>query len=148
MEEEEALARVAPVEGLDPRSRRGQDLVVAGIVALGRVPEVAQDREVDVGIEVAERLHLEMLQQVLDAGDAAEQRRNDHHRPRALGNAGFEVQPRQPARRHQRGDDALNQLAPRARSRGSAPGAAAATDHLGSADGVGVGRGGERCRGR
>ena len=64
----------------------------------------------DVGIEVAERLHLEVLQQALDAGDAAEQRRNDHHRPGALGNAGFEVQPRQPARRHQRGDDALHQL--------------------------------------
>ena len=45
-------------------------------MCLGRgVPEVTQDREVDVRIEVAERLNFDVRQQLTDPLDAVEDRR-------------------------------------------------------------------------
>ena len=67
MEEEEAvgaLRGVLRVERVDAGARRRENLGVAR-QRLGRgVPEVAQDREVDVRIEVAERLDLEVRDQI------------------------------------------------------------------------------------
>ena len=66
-------------------------------------------REVHVRIEVAERLHLEMLDQLPRPLDAVEDRRDDHHRPRVVRDAG-EIEARQAARRDQVADDALDDL--------------------------------------
>ncbi len=89
-----------------PVARRGEDRVVAGQVARVGVGEVAEDREVDVRIEVAERQHLEVLEQRRHRVDAREQRRHDDHRPRVVGNAVGEVEARQPPRRDRPGDHA------------------------------------------
>ena len=53
-----------------------------------RVGEVAEDREVDVRIEVAERQHLEVLEQRRHRLGARQHRRHDDHRARVVGNAG------------------------------------------------------------
>ena len=55
-------------------------------------------REVQPRVGIAERVHLEVRQQLLDGVDAAEQRRHDDHRPALLGDAVLEIEPRQPAR--------------------------------------------------
>ena len=72
----------------------------------------------DVGVEVPEGLDLEVLEEMLDALHAPEERRDDDHRPRALRDAVGELEARKPARRHERGDEALDERAWRARSRG------------------------------
>ena len=48
--------------------------------------------------------------QVLDAGQAAQQRRDGDHRAGALGHAALEVETREPARMDQRGHEALDEL--------------------------------------
>ena len=53
------------VERLDAGARGRQDLGVARQRLGGRVAEVAQEGEMDVRIEVAERLHLEVRDQLL-----------------------------------------------------------------------------------
>ena len=63
----------------------------------------------NVGIEVAERLHIEVGDQVHDALHAVEQRRHDDHRP-GRGGHGVELDTRQPARRDQIADQPLQQL--------------------------------------
>ncbi len=65
------VGHVPAVERLDPGHRRGQDLVVSGNRERRRVLEVAEDREVDPGVEVAERLHLQVRQEPLDLLDAS-----------------------------------------------------------------------------
>jgi hypothetical protein len=67
------------------------------------VAEVAQHGEVDVRVDVAERLDLEVARNSVDLLDAVEDRRHDHHRARRGGHA-IELEPREPLRRHQRAD--------------------------------------------
>ncbi|MEO7154370.1 MAG: hypothetical protein ABI054_06955, partial [Planctomycetota bacterium] len=62
VKEVEGGARVASIERFDSRSRGGEDLVVTLHHTLRRVFEVAQDREVDAGVEVAQRLHFQVLE--------------------------------------------------------------------------------------
>ena len=52
----------------------------------------------DARIEIAERQHLEVLEQRVDAVDAGQQRRHDDHRAGVVGHAVGEVEPRQPLR--------------------------------------------------
>ncbi len=101
MEQEEAVAPPfgqAAVQGLDALLGRGQDRLVLGQVARGRVREVAQDREVDVRVEVAEGEDLDVLHQLLDLGHAGEQRGHDHHRPLVRRDALPELEAREPPR--------------------------------------------------
>src|SRR6478735_8135844 len=98
MEQEEAIRtalRVGRVESVDAGG--------------GRVAEVAQDRKMDVRIEVAERLDLDVRQQRLDALDAVEDGRHDDHRPCRLGDA-IELETRQAPRRDEPGNRALENL--------------------------------------
>ena len=82
-----------------PAVRACQHCGIVAAPASGGVGEVAEDGEVDVRIEVAERLHLEVLDQLVHTGHAGQQGRDDDHRPRLLGDAGGEIEARQPPRR-------------------------------------------------
>ena len=104
MEEEEAvlvLGGVAEVQLLDPAPRLLEQRGVVGHLRGGGVREVAQDREVDVGVDVAERLHLEVLDELAYPFAAREQRGHDDHRARALGHAPLQLEPGKTAGRDQ-----------------------------------------------
>jgi hypothetical protein len=58
------------------------------------VGKIAEEREVDARIEIAERLNLEMRQQRVDGLHAAEQGWHNHHRATCLGNAALELETR------------------------------------------------------
>ena len=88
-----------------------------GIVRGRGVAEVAQDREVDVRVHVPERLHLEVLEEPLDARRRS--REASGRRPssaRSRGRRPTRSRRGQPARRHERGHEALDEERPRARS--------------------------------
>ena len=111
VEEEETVpgsGGVAAVEGLDSGDGGGEDLRVALHRLCGRVLEVTENREVDVRIEVAEGLHLEVLEKLLDARHASEESGHDHHRAGALGDASDEIEAGQSTGWHERGDEALD----------------------------------------
>ena len=95
-----AVAGVAMVQGVDARSRGGQNVGVVRPVLGEGVGEVAEQREVNARIEVAERLNLEVREQLVDRAHAAEQGRHDHHRAAILGHAAVEFETRE----HPRGD--------------------------------------------
>ena len=97
------------VERFDPAPGGGQDLLVARQRLGGRVADVAEDREVDARVHVAEGLHLEVRDQLAGALHAVEDRRDDHHGAGVLRH-GAQLEPRQPARRNQVGDDPLHDL--------------------------------------
>ena len=63
----------------------------------------------DVRVQVAESLNLEVVDQAAHPLHARKERGNDDHRPRALGHAAGEIQPREAARGHEPGRDALDQ---------------------------------------
>jgi hypothetical protein len=103
-----AALGVACVQGVDPGSRGAQDLRVVRHLARGGVREVAQDREVDARIEIAESQHLEVLEQLGDPRDAREQRRHDDHGSRALRHAAQEVEAGKAAWRSEADKQALD----------------------------------------
>ena len=112
VEQEETVVpvgRVPAVERLDTGHGRGQDLVVTGDRERLRVLEIAEDREVDPGVEVAERLHLQVRQEPVDLPHAAEEHGHDHHGAGALRDPFAEVEAGKPARWHERRHDALNE---------------------------------------
>src|SRR5439155_18780394 len=83
VEEEEAvlvLGGVAEVELLDAGASLLEEAGVVRHLGSGGVLEVAEDGEVDVGVHVAERLHLEVLDELPDALAADLQRGDDDHR--------------------------------------------------------------------
>ena len=95
MEEEEPIGvpgTESPIERLDAGTRRRQHRRVTRHVARRGVGEVAQDREVDVRIEIAERQHFEVLQQRRHRRLARQHRRHDDHRPRLGGNRTGELE--------------------------------------------------------
>ena len=96
------------IEFGDASARRGQDLLVPGRCCGVGVGEVAEHREMQSRVGIAEGVHLEMREQFLDRGDAAEQGRDDHHRPAFFGDAVLEIEPRQPARPAQSRRQALH----------------------------------------
>ena len=67
--------------------------------ALGRVAEIRQQGEVQVLIAVGEEAHLEIVDELLDMRRGVDDRRHDHQRPVAGGNAAPQVELRQLARR-------------------------------------------------
>ena len=117
---------VARVERDDAPTSGAQDGLVLRHLAGGGVREVAQDREMDQRIEVAEREHLEALEQLGDPLDARQERRHHDHRPRVLGHAAQEVEARQPPRsgkaRAQALDDGRGHVAGRQQQQQRHPG--------------------------
>jgi hypothetical protein len=103
------IGRVPAVERLDTGDGCGQDLVVSGYRWRLRILEIAQDREVDPGVEIAECLHLQVRQEPLDLAHATEERGHDHHRACAFRDPFAEVEAWEAARRHDRRHDALNE---------------------------------------
>ena len=100
---------VARVQRLDALARGRHDRRVARPLRLVRVHEVAEQREVEVRVEVADRLDLEVLDQLPRPRDAVEHGRDDHHGPRGGRHAAAQVEARQPPRLHQPGGDALHE---------------------------------------
>ena len=115
MEQKEAIGVLGaepPIEILDAGARGGKDRRVLGQLARFGVGEVAEDREMDARIEVAEREHLHVLQQRRHRVGARQQRRHDDHRAgvvRDALNAIGEVETRQTTRRERPGDHALSE---------------------------------------
>ena len=66
MAQKEPVPPVRRVQSFDPRDRRGENPCVLGLRLHGRVAKVTQDREVDMRIEVAERLHFNVRDQYLE----------------------------------------------------------------------------------
>ena len=111
VEEEEAVPPAlaeAGVQRLDAAAGRGEDGFVPGQLARRGVGEVAEDGEVDAGVEVPEREDLEVLELPLDALHAGEQRGHDHQGARVLRDAGREIESRQPPRRREARREALD----------------------------------------
>ena len=81
-----------------PVARAVEDRRVLRRVGGVGVGEVAENREVDAGIEIAEREHLDVFEQRVDAVGARQHRRDDDHRAGGVGNAVGEVEARQPLR--------------------------------------------------
>ena len=104
-----ALGAVLGVERFDAGARRGQDLGIVRHRLGRRVAHVAQQREVDVRVDVAEGLDFQVGNQFVDALDAVEHRRHDHHGA-GVGRDGHQFEPRQPPRRDQIADDPLHDL--------------------------------------
>ncbi len=92
------VRRVLQVERLDARGGVRHQLVVARHVLGRRVAEVGQQPVVQVRIAVGEEAHLERVDQLVDAAQAADQRRHHHQRARAAGDAERVVHARQHAR--------------------------------------------------
>jgi hypothetical protein len=111
MQEKEAPAgriRIARVQRLDPGARRGDDRFVPRHRLGGGVDEVAQDREVDAGIEIAQREHFDVLDHLLDIGDLGEEGRYDDQGASRRGDAGPGVDARQALRRDEARHQALH----------------------------------------
>ena len=102
------LGAEPPVERLDSRPRSGNERRIVGQFARVGVGEVAEDRKMKMRVEVAEREHFDVLQQHGDRVGARQHRRHHDHRSRIVGNAVREIEARQPTRRNQPCDGALN----------------------------------------
>ncbi len=119
MEQEEAIRVLGAeplVEGLDcPRAqRRG----VGGSSGSSRASASAKSLRIAkwmMRVEVAEREHLDVLEQRRDRVGARQHRRHDDHRAGVVGNAVREVEARQPTGRDRPGDDALRDARSRCR---------------------------------
>jgi hypothetical protein len=97
------------VERADALARRLEDRAVVRLRLFSGVPEVAQDGEMNVRVEIAERLDLEVREQFVHARDAVEHRRHDHHRPIGLWHRS-QLEPGQAPRRNQPADQPLQNL--------------------------------------
>ena len=96
------------VERLDAGLRAGQQRLVAFDVLALRVGEVGEQGEVNVGVEVSQRLYFELLEQPVHAVQVVEQGRHDDHGATFFRDAAMQLEPGQPQRGHHRGQEALN----------------------------------------
>ncbi len=112
MEKEEAIGPalgVPGVQGFDTFASGCQNLAVARERFARGVPEIAQDGELDVPIDVAERLHLDVGEQIVHSFDAVEHRGHDDDCPCGLRDV-VQFQAGEPARWDQVADDPLQDL--------------------------------------
>ena len=79
-----------------PAVRAFEQRRIARRIGRGRIGEVAQDREVDARVGIAQREHLDVFDQLIHAGGGGQHRGDDHHGPRGFRNAGREIESRQP----------------------------------------------------
>ncbi len=88
-QEKHILARqsVSRVQGFDARRRSGEYPFIVRPVLGCSIGEVAQDRELQIGIAIGEILHLEMLERFLYTVHASQESRNDDRRHVLFGNA-------------------------------------------------------------
>ena len=102
---------VPRVEGPHTLDRGGRDGLVVRAGLGGRVGEIAQHREVEVGLAVGQELDLEVLQRLAHGVDAAEEG-GDHHRGAELGRDAVlvQVELRQRARREEGGDQLIHDV--------------------------------------
>ena len=113
-----AMEEIEPIEGsvgesgiesLDARARRREGRLVLRHAACGSVREVAEDREVDPRVEVSEGQDLQMLELPFDVHGIRQERGNDHHDPRGLGDCRRVVEAREAPRRRQTRGQALDE---------------------------------------
>ncbi len=98
-----------PVERLDACARRFENRVVFGQHLGRRVGKVAEHGKVNVRIDVAERLHLQVREELRHIPGPIQDRGDDDHRARGGWHA-LELQARQPSRRDQLADYTLQDL--------------------------------------
>ncbi len=104
-----AVGRMPGVEGVDREASSLDDGGVLRHRFAVRVAHVAEDGEVHMRIEVAERLHLEMRDEFMRALDAVENGRHDHHRASRCRHV-VEVESRKAPGRNEGSDDPLQDL--------------------------------------
>ena len=97
IEEVVPAARMPVVQGLHAGAGGRQDFAVARKIVRVGVGKIAEDGEVNVRVEIAQRLDFQMHQHLFDNRDAPEERRHDDHRPALLGNPGAQIEPRKAA---------------------------------------------------
>ncbi len=104
MEQEEPVATpfAEPgVQRLDAAPRRSEDGRVLGHLPGGGIDVVAENREVDAGVEVPEREDLDVVDELLHPAHARQQRGHHHERPGVLGDARREIEAWQRPRGHE-----------------------------------------------
>ena len=72
--------RIPSVQRLNALARRLHNRVIARPVLRIGIHEVAEHRKVDPWVDVSQRLHLQVREQLLDVCRRGEQCRHDHHR--------------------------------------------------------------------
>ena len=100
----------ALVEHRHTSSRGLEQLHVVRHVRGRRVREVAQNREVNISIEIGERKNLNVIGERVNLVQARKNRRDDDHRPRGIRNAVEILDALQALGSHESSDDALNEL--------------------------------------
>jgi hypothetical protein len=104
-----AIVAIASVERLDACLRMRHQRPIAGLVLGVGVEEVGQQREVQLRVAVGEEAHLQVVDQVVDAGRAAEHRRHRDEGAAVGRQAVGEVHARQRGRPHQQRDEPVGQ---------------------------------------
>jgi hypothetical protein len=77
---------VPRVQRFDPRRRGREDFFVARSVLRRRVGEIAQDRKLEIGIAIGEKLHFEVLERFLHSVHARQKRGHYDRRHVFFGN--------------------------------------------------------------
>ena len=128
MEQVEAVGATLAEAGIQVASRRrGRRRGSASSCRHRRpwgVGEVAEDREVNARVDVAQGQDLHVLQQFRHARHAGEQRGDDDHGARVVRDAGLEVEAGETPRRHERARPGAGRARWRARWPGSRSSAA------------------------
>ena len=101
MEQEEAVLVLAAgpgVELVDTSTRAVEQRRVIRSVGVFLVREIAQNSEVDTGVEVTQREDLHVLDQRVHSRKAGQHGRDHHHRPCRVGNAAGKIEAWEPLR--------------------------------------------------
>ena len=100
---------MALVQRFDSGARGLEQRGIFRHVAFGRVNEIAEDGEMNDGIHVRERRHLQSVEQVFDVGNGGEQHRHNHDRPRVRRQIAAELEALEALRQNEQRDQPLNQ---------------------------------------
>ena len=86
------------VERFHARPRAFENRGVFRSVDRARIGKVTENREMDAGVEVSQREHLDVFEERIDARGAGQHRGNDDHGPGSVRDAAGKVETRQPFR--------------------------------------------------